>query len=191
MGQIPSNSVRHQWTNEISPICPWCLTVEETPLHLMWDCPHAQAAWTWGSKILRTWPDVPNEPINRNEAIWTIQSKDQPSSFTRTVVIAAIGLHIWRTRWTAPEEGPVNEPMANNLLTAELTHQLSIFDSASQTRKAKWRLVPHCPLQDHTGTWRSTLDATHQINSQCTQPITPSRRSNAVGGGRNGVYTTQ
>jgi hypothetical protein len=153
MGQVPSNAVRHHWNPEVDPICPRCLSIEETPQHLIWECPHAQVAWNWGSQIVYRWPGIPNHAITRMEALWSLNHSADHPDLTRTIVIATIGLWIWRTRWRAPEEGLTNAPATHATLTAEIINTLATFEEAARSQKPKWRPNLHGPLRDQSGAW--------------------------------------
>ena len=37
---------RHNWDDEISPLCTFCKECYETVIHILWECKYAQKIWT-------------------------------------------------------------------------------------------------------------------------------------------------
>ena len=147
MGQIPANGIRHQWDALVSPNCPKCGSPNETPEHLIWECPWAALMWKIGNRILEQWPSVPNNPITREEAIWSITSTYKPNP-GRSLLIASIGLFIWRQRWTLEADHTPSPPNnhSGTLLLADLTLTFSDTFAAPSYFKTFSSFSSDCPF---------------------------------------------
>jgi hypothetical protein len=151
MGYIPSNSVRHGWDPSIAPKCPRCGHPNETPMHLVWDCPWAQSLWKLGNYILLQWPGAPSYPISQAEGIWSIQPNPL-RHYGREVMVAFIGLTVWRTRWLTAEHQNDGQPGLTHLITmlTNLGQQMEDLNATNIRHPAKGQLQT-CPLLNAQG----------------------------------------
>jgi exonuclease III len=159
MGQIPSNAIRQQWDESTSPSCPMCGNPSETPEHLVWQCPWAAEMWNIGNRILQQWPSLPNNPITRTEAIWSIRSTFQ-TNMGRSILIAGIGLFIWRQRWTVVADHIPSLPPKyhGTLLIADLAGIFADTLAASNLSKSIAPYAHDCPLLNALGQARKLTD---------------------------------
>jgi exonuclease III len=151
MGQIPSNAIRHGWDPTIHPGCPRCGHPNETPEHLIWECPWAQDLWKLGTYIFQHWIGAPPHPISKLEGIWSIKPTTR-EHLGREVTVAFIGLTIWRSRWLITDEPPHNAPTLTTRISLLTSLGSQIEDIAATNLSSPYRQqIQTCPLLNEHG----------------------------------------
>ena len=51
--RLVTNVQRHKWNEEVSPLCTFCGSKQETVIHLLYECPKTKYLWTNFKKWLR------------------------------------------------------------------------------------------------------------------------------------------